>query len=221
MLHALNLDDLFDFFLKQEVDMATLRAMDENQLRLLIRDRSDRLKIQEYLAQRANKSAGTDPLLLNVYRTIVSDIVKTGRVTPREETMLVDLRTQYRISNESHAETLKELKLTTEAFQRLKVSVDDTSTKASASGTDCVVCLAATATHVILDCMHLCLCADCAHYFNSDRTSSSARANSTTSTAASKSPATSSASAARTAQPVTSRCPMCNAAVVDVRKTFT
>jgi len=204
MLHALNLDDLFDFFLKQEVDMATLRAMDENQLRLLIRDRSDRLKIQEYLAQRAN-----------------NDIVKTGRVTPREETMLVDLRTQYRISNESHAETLKELKLTTEAFQRLKVSVDDTSTKASASGTDCVVCLAATATHVILDCMHLCLCADCAHYFNSDRTSSSARANSTTSTAASKSPATSSASAARTAQPVTSRCPMCNAAVVDVRKTFT
>jgi hypothetical protein len=91
-----------------------------------------------------------------------SDVVRMSLVdktlTTEESALLVKVREKLSISESEHDTIVRELGWSAEEIQEAK--------KQSESAKECVVCLAAPATHVVMDCMHVCLCADCSMQYN-------------------------------------------------------
>lgn len=76
-------------------------------------------------------------------------------LTPDEDRLLAAVRAKLHISPSQEEEILREMGWSMEEYAACRKE-DDPWSK------ECVVCLDAPATHIILDCYHLCLCEDCA-----------------------------------------------------------
>jgi hypothetical protein len=74
-------------------------------------------------------------------------------LTPDEDKLLADVRTKLKITMEDHRSILKECGWTPEEFEGIR--------KEDPWRKECCLCLDAPATHIILDCFHLCLCEKC------------------------------------------------------------
>lgn len=91
---------------------------------------------------------------LSWYKDVLQMSVADKTITADEDRLLAAVRTKLNISDTQHAELLKEAGLSTEEFQSMK--------KEDNYQRECVVCLDESATHIILDCFHLCLGEKCA-----------------------------------------------------------
>ncbi len=91
---------------------------------------------------------------LEWYKDVLSMCVADKVITPDEESLLAHIKRKLDISDTQHQAILKELNYTPDEFASLK--------REDSWGRECVVCLDAPATHIILQCFHLCLCERCA-----------------------------------------------------------
>jgi hypothetical protein len=69
------------------------------------------------------------------------------------------------INRNDHTAALREIKMDSSGFSSLKASLNDTQALEQMFVGECVVCLDAPADHVLMECMHMCLCKDCAKSF--------------------------------------------------------
>jgi hypothetical protein len=103
------------------------------------------------------------------YKDMLTMSLSDGTLTSDEDRLLSAVRTKMSISDAEHERCLKHIGWTLEEFNTAK-NKDDTADAAGSNdkieeGRECVVCLARQADHVIIDCMHLCLCGECARQY--------------------------------------------------------
>ena len=91
-----------------------------------------------------------------------SDILRMALIdrtlTVEEEAYLSKMRDKLDITELEHKETLIEIGWSDREIMEAKQD--------SLKNKECVVCLAAPATYIVQDCMHICLCADCSLHYN-------------------------------------------------------
>lgn len=88
------------------------------------------------------------------YKDVLKMALLNDVLTPDEDSLLAQVRHKLEITDDEHKQILASQGLT-EADLKAK-------RKDQEGGKECVVCLDGPANHVLLDCMHICLCADCA-----------------------------------------------------------
>jgi len=100
---------------------------------------------------------------LGVVRMAISDDV----LTVEKERMLAEHRRAFHISHVQHLKVLQTLGLTEDKLEDMKEAnkAAPTAAAATSKNTECVICFDAEATHIVLDCMHICLCEDCAGHY--------------------------------------------------------
>lgn len=79
-------------------------------------------------------------------------------LSSEEEHLLKKIRTKLDITDDEHKEVMREAGWTE---QELKEAKQDSERFA-----ECVVCMEAPANHIVMECMHLCLCGTCAMKYN-------------------------------------------------------
>ncbi len=93
---------------------------------------------------------------LEWYEDLLKLSLTDRHISSEEKVLLANVRRKRRISQGAHTAILTKLGYSQADIDNLDVDkVEDTPK-------ECVVCLDSVATHVILDCMHLCLCEGCA-----------------------------------------------------------
>lgn len=99
---------------------------------------------------------------LGVVRMAIADDV----LTVEKERMLAEHRKAFHISHVQHLKVLQQLGLSEDKLEDMKEANKSAPAAAAArKGTECVICFDAEANHIVLDCMHICLCGDCSvHY---------------------------------------------------------
>jgi len=80
-------------------------------------------------------------------------------ITPDEDRLLTNLREKLKITDDEHSRLLEEIGLTQEAYDKARDYENMPGVNT------CVVCMDAPASHIILDCMHMCLCPTCSGSF--------------------------------------------------------
>jgi len=98
----------------------------------------------------------------DVYKGYLRGLMAAEMISALEMEKLKKFRDELGFGDREHIEVLTELGMTVEQFDELK-SYEMRRDK------ECVVCLDKPKTHVIFDCMHLCLCEDCVESFNDKR----------------------------------------------------
>jgi len=103
------------------------------------------------------KDLTTEQKDLEWYKDVLKMCLADKQITPDEERLLVSIKTKLHISEPTHEKLLQDVGWTMEEFKSHRV--DEGSVPAYR---ECIVCLDASADHVLLDCMHICLCESCA-----------------------------------------------------------
>jgi ferredoxin len=98
----------------------------------------------------------------SIYREFLRGITADESITPTAYEQLRLYREQHNINNTEHAAVLSELNLSAERFEKMK-HFDVAPEK------ECIVCQDQAKDHIILNCMHICLCADCAVKLNNGK----------------------------------------------------
>jgi len=114
--------------------------------------------------QGSNKDEKKDGTLA-IYEGILCMALADRSVNDEEEKIIESMRAKLGISTEDHKRAMKNIGITEigwENFrQRAKAEFGE-SGEALEKHQECIICLDKMADHVILDCMHLVLCEDCA-----------------------------------------------------------
>lgn len=79
-------------------------------------------------------------------------------LTTDEVQLLATIRNKLNITDEEHKEIVRETGWSENDVEEAKQDSERVS--------ECVVCMEAPATHIVLDCMHLCLCGACSMKYN-------------------------------------------------------
>jgi len=116
--------------------------------RQLEREKTARQKVEEELKSLRNH------LPKDIYKGYVRGLLSTELITAPEIEKLKKIREELGFTEREHNEVLAELGLTPNQFDEMKSSE-------MRRDKDCVICLENPKTHVIFDCMHLCLCDEC------------------------------------------------------------
>lgn len=100
-----------------------------------------------------------------------------NHITPHELRLLSEVRQKLQMSQSEHEEILARLGFSVHQFLAMQVSEEfglakhkeQKSALAEEEGFHkmCVVCLDGESDHILLDCMHICFCEDCAELFQS------------------------------------------------------
>jgi len=98
---------------------------------------------------------------LSWYRDVLLIALADKSLSPDEDSLLAGVRKKLKISEEEHERILRECGWTKEEFDRIRKAAPD----GDPWRRECCLCLDAPATHIILDCFHLCLCKTCAMRF--------------------------------------------------------
>jgi hypothetical protein len=88
------------------------------------------------------------------YKGYLRGLISTEMISVTDQEKLKKYREELRFTDKDHQEALSEIGMSLEEFEKLK-------TDEQRREKECVVCLDKPRTHVIFDCMHLCLCGDC------------------------------------------------------------
>jgi len=91
------------------------------------------------------------------YKDVLKISMADKAITPEEDQLLQQIRTKLKISDEEHKQILTEFGYDERQFEALKKSE---------TGRECVICLDAQSTHIIIPCMHICLCENCAKIYD-------------------------------------------------------
>jgi len=144
---------------------------------------------QEFKLLQLKQQQEIDEWQQNVYLWCLLGATVGGSASQKKMTQINDIKAKLNITPQQHAQCLRELGLTLEDFTRLQSTAADIdnkiqkvdkilqekakeqaktgggSTLAELTNSECVVCMDAVCDHVLLDCMHLCLCGTCASLF--------------------------------------------------------
>lgn len=96
----------------------------------------------------------TDGISKMAYLEYLRGVTSDRSLSKKSFKKLQQYQMQQKISNHEHVKALKELGIKHQEFEEMK----DFKLKQSQ---ECVVCLEKPKTHVIFDCMHMCLCETC------------------------------------------------------------
>jgi len=107
---------------------------------------------QVYISRPTDRAEHEQDLLW--YKDILLMSLADRSLTPDEDRLLAAMRVKLHIDDESHERILAEIGWSKEEYDAARKQDDPWSR-------ECVVCLDAPATHIILDCFHLCLCESC------------------------------------------------------------
>lgn len=92
-----------------------------------------------------------------------ADVLKMAMInhtlTPDESSYLQNMREKLGITDDDHKEVLRETGWT-------ERDIEDAKKDEEPRGAECVVCMENVASHIVMECMHLCLCGDCAMKYN-------------------------------------------------------
>jgi len=104
------------------------------------------------------------------YQQMLRMAVADGILSGEESTVLDKCRTDFDMSDHDHYESLKAVGLTAIEFEQMKMRSmapafeDDEADAVGEKGVkaaECVVCLDNAADHLLMHCMHVCLCEPC------------------------------------------------------------
>jgi len=112
------------------------------------REKAIRIKLEEDV--KTQKMRATREL----YKGYLKGLISTEIISVTDQERMKKFREELNFSEKEQVEVLNEMGVSTEEFDKLK-SDEQRREK------ECVVCLDRPRTHVIFDCMHLCLCEDC------------------------------------------------------------
>lgn len=109
---------------------------------------------------------------VEIYQGLLNMVLSDKIVTKDEEENLALLRGKLGLNDENHLASLANIGLTLDDWDRMRVrggvDADECIDVGKAGGKDpyktleeCVICLDRKSDHIILDCMHLCLCGQC------------------------------------------------------------
>jgi len=91
------------------------------------------------------------------YKDVLKMCVLHKSITADEDTLLTAVRKKLKISDQEHRQMLSELDTNESEFESFKKEVPRK---------ECVICIDAPATHIIIPCMHVCLCEKCEPKFH-------------------------------------------------------
>mmetsp|Transcript_26739 Transcript_26739/g.64795 ORF Transcript_26739/g.64795 Transcript_26739/m.64795 type:complete len:778 (-) Transcript_26739:324-2657(-) len=109
---------------------------------------------------------------LDMYKSIIEMAVEDEVLTKTELEKISQVRLKHKLTLKDHELVLKEIGLSKQQYaqftqNQLPSAAKGTESKQSQQSDlmQCIVCLDARCDHVILPCMHMCLCGDCAPFY--------------------------------------------------------
>lgn len=90
------------------------------------------------------------------YREYLRGLISQDSISVNALERLREYRKDYNLSEDDHAQVLSQLGYSVDKFDKLK------NYEARDKGSECVVCLDKPKSHVVIKCMHLAFCEDCA-----------------------------------------------------------
>lgn len=114
--------------------------------------------------QQTNNNSRQDNLVW--YRETLQLALTDNKLTAEEERLLASVRHKMNISDVEHRTALESIGWTIDEFNAAKQRAQQQNNDDSR---ECVVCLDKASDHIILDCMHLCLCGECAAQYVNER----------------------------------------------------
>lgn len=118
-----------------------------------------------------DKAAVTAAIRMEGYTQFLCALFSGDSLSPEQVAALNDIRKERNITDAEHATVLtsigkkiEDVTDMTDAGERLSESLN----RMRQQQESCVCCMDAMADHVIMDCMHICLCATCAPLFEKD-----------------------------------------------------
>jgi len=125
-----------------------------NEQLIALQRQFDREKAQRQQAEVDLKHHKTN-IPKETYKGYLKGLMSTEMISTTEQEKIKKFREELRFTDKDHLDCLSEIGVTPEEFDRMK-------TDEQRREKECVVCLDQPRTHLIFDCMHLCLCGDCA-----------------------------------------------------------
>ncbi len=133
-------------------------------------DKNEEMKFQVVRAKfEARKEARQ--MKIDMYKDMIEMAIDDKVITDEEMKRIEKVRVKHELTQADHDGVLKSLGITRQQFAQF------TRNKLSGGAVEgkdqeedlmtCVVCMDARSDHVILNCMHLCLCGDCAPFLQS------------------------------------------------------
>jgi len=110
-------------------------------------------------AQSESKQPTEDEQKIEWYKDVLRVALLDRNLSEAESDKIDEIKVKLKISQEQHDKALLDLGWSPAEYDALKTEEAEVISK------ECVVCLDSQATHLVMDCFHLCLCADCADLF--------------------------------------------------------
>lgn len=108
-----------------------------------------------------------------MYAQMVRMALVQENITPAAEKMLAETLMKLNLTEQHHKDVLLSLGISEESFESRKQHTASGAVPApvgsSENDRDCVICCDEPVTHVVMDCMHLCLCAGCADHMSKSK----------------------------------------------------
>lgn len=101
---------------------------------------------------------------VELYRSVVRAVLVDGQLLEAELALLADMRAKHGITMEEHEAVMQEMGLDDSKVNELR---SKSKTETGAPERECVICLESGVSHVVLPCMHYCLCKSCAEMLRS------------------------------------------------------
>jgi len=129
-------------------------------------EKEDRVADMVREAELKSRKAKRD-ISIDMYSRMVALAVEDKVVTQKELDSLAKLRIDFELSESDHDKVLKNLEIDKKAYREMTKGAASSTNKntTSASKATCLVCMEKEPDHIILDCMHLCLCRTCSSYY--------------------------------------------------------
>lgn len=127
----------------------------------LTRSRNQK-KIESSEQKQGNLADNKD---LDVYESMLQLALADKALSPQEEELLDVMRKKFGITEDQHQQICTKLGITIwdlEDMRKAGNSEDAPPGAGASSREDCIICYDAPADHILLDCMHLCMCKECA-----------------------------------------------------------
>lgn len=102
---------------------------------------------------------------MDIYEGILCMALADRSISAEEEKLLNQMRLKLNLSEEQHKTSLRNINVNELDWQNylLKGKAQGESGESSQEKhAECIICMDQMADHILLDCMHLCLCGECA-----------------------------------------------------------
>eukprot|EP00475_Leptophrys_vorax_P044351 TRINITY_DN885_c0_g1_i1.p1 TRINITY_DN885_c0_g1~~TRINITY_DN885_c0_g1_i1.p1 ORF type:complete len:124 (+),score=24.29 TRINITY_DN885_c0_g1_i1:507-878(+) len=99
-----------------------------------------------------------------IYEGVLCMALADRSISDEEEKLLVQMQKKLGLTDDQHRQALRNINVTDLDWEEMRLKgkkEDEEGENGGGKHQECIICLDKMADHVILDCMHLCLCEDC------------------------------------------------------------